>query len=282
MSILSGKKIGFIGGGQMAEAILSGMVKGGLCQESDIYVSDVSKERLAYLKEKYKVNTLENDPARDAGCLKIIDNSDIIILAIKPQYTKSILENVKKGFWRKDQLVISIIGGVKLSFIEGYIMETPVIRVIPNTPMLVNMGASGIALGKNAKGSDGETAMTIFNALGIGYVVDEKLIDAVTSVSGTGPAFAYMFIEAMADGGVEMGLPRAMAQSLAAQTLMGAAKMVLETGEHPGRLKDNVCSPGGATIAGVRALEQGGFRGIIMNAVEAGKVRMEEVGKKAE
>ena len=282
MNMVRGKKIGFIGGGQMAEAILSGMIKGGLGQESDIYVSDISEERLSYLEEKYKVNTLVNDPVRDTGCLKIIDTSDIVILAIKPQYTKSILENLKKGFWRKDQLVISIIGGVKLSFIEDYITETPVIRVIPNTPMLVNMGASGIALGKNAKGSDGETAMTIFNALGIGYVVDEKLIDAVTSVSGTGPAFAYMFIEAMADGGVEMGLPRAMAQSLAAQTLMGAAKMVLETGEHPGKLKDNVCSPGGATIAGVRALEQGGFRGIIMDAVEAGKVRMEEVGKKAE
>ncbi len=282
MSVLNGKKIGFIGGGQMAEAILSGMIKGELCQGSDIVVSDIVEQRLSYLKEKYKINTFEDDCVNDSGCLKIIDHSDIIILAIKPQFIKPILENLKKGFWRKDQLIISIVGGVKLSFIESYITDTPVIRVIPNTPMLVNMGASGIAVGKNAKESHGETALTIFNALGIGYIVDEKLIDAVTSVSGTGPAFAYMFIEAMADGGVEMGLTRAMAQALAAQTLMGAAKMVLETGEHPGRLKDNVCSPGGATIAGVRALEQGGFRGIIMNAVEAGKIRMEEVGKKAE
>lgn len=282
MSQLNNKKIGFIGGGQMAEAILSGMIKAGLCQAECIYVADIAEERLLYLKNKYGVNTFADDSQYDEGCIKIADNCDIIVLAVKPQVSKNILENLQKAFWRKDQLVISIIGGLKLSFIESYIKETPVIRVIPNTPMLVNMGASGISLGRNAKGSDGDIALLIFNSLGIAYVVDEKLIDAVTSVSGTGPAYVYMFIEAMADGGVEMGLTRAMAQALAAQTVMGAAKMVLETGEHPGRLKDNVCSPGGATIAGVRALEKGGFRGIVMDAVEAGKVRMEEVGKKAE
>lgn len=275
-----GKKVGFIGGGQMGEAIIRGLLKAGLCDARDIYVMDILDSRLQYLKESFQVTQSSSD--RGTGYKYLVENCDIIVLAIKPQVLKEVMECLKDIPWTGDKLIISIVGGARISGIEKYVPSVPVIRVIPNTPMLVNIGASGISLGQHAAKEHGNLAMRIFEALGVAYLVPENLIDPITSISGTGPAYVYMFIEALADGGVEMGLSREMAQTLAAQTVMGAAKMVLETGEHPGRLKDNVCSPGGATIAGVRALEQGGFRGIVMNAVEAGKTRMEEVGKKAE
>lgn len=275
-----GKKIGFIGAGQMGGAIISGLLKAGMVEPQDIYAMDIDENRLEYLKKNFQIDNSSSD--KKTGYDYLVKNCDIVLLAVKPQVLKEVLEYVTVSPWREGQLVISIVGGAKTVSIEKYLPKVPVVRVIPNTPMLVNIGASGVSLGSNATAADGEITLQIFRALGIAYLVPEKLIDPITSVSGTGPAYVYMFIEAMADGGVEMGLTREMAQSLAAQTVMGAAKMVLETGEHPGRLKDNVCSPGGATIAGVRALEQGGFRGIIMDAVEAGKVRMEEVGKAAD
>ena len=275
-----GKKIGFIGGGQMGEAIIRGILKAGLAKPGDIYVMDILDSRLQYLKESFQITNSSSD--KSTGYDYLVKNCDIVILAIKPQVLKEVMEYIQNSPWKEKHMVISIVGGGKTTAIEKYLPKVPVVRVIPNTPMLVNIGASGVALGKNAGQQHGDIALHIFRALGIAYLVPENLIDPITSVSGTGPAYVYMFIEAMADGGVEMGLTREMAQTLAAQTVMGAAKMVLETNEHPGRLKDNVCSPGGATIAGVRALEQGGFRGIIMDAVEAGKVRMEEVGKKAD
>lgn len=275
-----GKKFGFIGGGQMGEAIIKGIINAGLCSTEDIYVMDILNSRLEYLKENLCIVNSSSD--RSTGYDYLINNCDIIMLAIKPQSLKEVLESIKNCKWDERHMIISIVGGAKTSTIEKYLEQVPVVRVIPNTPMLVNIGASGLALGKNAVQQHGEIALYIFKALGVAYLVPEALIDPITSISGCGPAYIYMLIEAMADGGVEMGLTREMAQTLAAQTVMGAAKMVLETGDHPGKLKDKVCSPGGSTIAGVRALEQGGFRGIVMNAIEAGKVRMEEVGKKAD
>lgn len=275
------KRIGFIGGGKMAEAIISGIIKAGLYKSDEVYVTDIAIERLNYLKEKYSINTIFGEAKEDSATNELYEKVDIVVLAIKPQFAKSVLLKLKDISKSSDKLIISIMGGVTLSMIESY-LDSAVIRVMPNTPMLVNMGASGIALGKKADKTHSDIAYAIFSALGISYIVDEKLIDPLTSVSGTGPAYTYMFIEALSDGGVLMGLPRELAKTLAAQTVMGAAKMVLETGEHPGKLKDNVCSPGGATIAGVRALEAGAFRGTVMNAVEAGKLRMEEVGKKVE
>lgn len=275
-----GKKIGFIGGGQMGEAIIKGIINARLCIAEDIYVMDILDSRLEYLKENLHIVNSSSD--RGTGYDYLINNCDIIILAVKPQSLKEVLESINNCKWDERHMIISIVGGAKTSIIEKYLEQIPVVRVIPNTPMLVNIGASGLALGKNAVQQHGELALYIFKALGVAYLVPEALIDPITSVSGCGPAYIYMLIEAMADGGVEMGLTRDMSQTLAAQTVMGAAKMVLETGDHPGKLKDKVCSPGGSTIAGVRALEQGGFRGIVMNAIEAGKVRMEEVGKKAD
>jgi pyrroline-5-carboxylate reductase len=274
------KKIGFIGGGQMGEAIIRGLLKAGLFRPEDIYVMDILDSRLQYLKENFQITQSSSD--RNTGYDYLVRNCDIILLAIKPQVLKVVLEYIQDAPWQEKQFIISIVGGGKTSSIEKYLKETPVVRVIPNTPMLVNIGASGVALGKYATEEQGDITLHIFRELGVAFKVSENLIDPITSVSGTGPAYVYMFIEALADGGVDMGLTREMAQTLAAQTVMGAAKMVLATSEHPGRLKDKVCSPGGATIAGVRALEEGGFRGLIMKAVAAGKIRMEEVGKQAD
>ncbi|APM40029.1 pyrroline-5-carboxylate reductase [Clostridium kluyveri] len=276
-----GKKIGFIGTGQMGEAILKGLLTTELFEPDDIYVMDILDSRLQYLKENFGIAHLSSD--RSTAYNYIVDNCDIVVLSIKPQVLKDVVECIKSCNWDKEKhTVISIIGGINTSFIEKYLPEIPVVRVMPNTPMLVNIGASGVAPGKNASKEHAKLVHGMFEALGVSYLVEEKYIDSITAISGCGPAYVYMMIEAMADGGVELGLPREMAQTLAAQTVMGGAKMILDTGEHPGKLKDKVCSPGGSTIAGVRALEQGAFRGTIMNAIEAGKVRMEEVGKKEE
>lgn len=273
-----GKKIGFIGTGQMGEAILRGFLEAGLFEPEDIYVMDILDSRLQYLKENFEISHLSSDENTSYGY--IVDNCDIVVLSIKPQVLKDIAESIKSCNWNKEKhMIVSIMGGITTSFIEKYLPEIPVVRVIPNTPMLVNVGASGIAPGKSASEKHAKLVHDMFKVLGVSYLVEEKHIDSITAISGCGPAYVYMMIEAMADGGVELGLPREMAQTLAAQTVMGGARMVLDTGEHPGKLKDKVCSPGGSTIAGVRALEQGAFRGTIMNAIEAGKVRMEEVGK---
>ena len=274
------KKIGFIGGGQMGAAIIGGLLNAGLFENSDIYVMDILPQRLDYLKSTYNINNSSND--RTSGYQYLADNCDIILLAVKPQSLQEVLHNIENLKWQENHLVVSIIGGAQTSSIEKVLKNVHVVRVIPNTPMLVNIGASGVSRGKFATQQDAERVQGLFSALGVSFIVPEHLIDPITAVSGAGPAYVYMFIEAMADGGVEMGLPRDVAQTLAAQTVMGAAKMVLDTKEHPGKLKDNVCSPGGCTIAGVRALEKGCFRGTIMDAIEAGKVRMEEVGKKAD
>lgn len=275
------KKIGFVGTGQMGEAILRGVLSAGLFEPDDIYVMDVLDNRLQYLKENFKITHLSSD--KNTAYNYIVDNCDIVLLCIKPQVSKDVLKYIKDCNWNKEKhVIISIMGGIKTSFIEQYLPDIPVVRVIPNTPMLVNIGASGVAPGKSASHSHAQLVYDIFKTLGVSYLVEEKFIDPITAISGCGPAYVYMMIEAMADGGVDLGLPREMAQTLAAQTVMGSAKMVLDIDEHPGRLKDKVCSPGGSTIAGVKALEQGAFRGTIMNAIEAGKIRMEEVGKKEE
>ncbi|MEY8000185.1 pyrroline-5-carboxylate reductase [Clostridium sp. Mt-5] len=276
-----GKKIGFIGAGQMGEAIIRGLLHSGLFASDEIYAVDASSSRLEYLKDNLKVCNIASDGKK--GYKYLVDNCDIVVFSIKPQVLKEVLGSLKDLDWdREKQFVISIVGGINTSFIEKYLMDkVPVVRVIPNTPMLVNAGASGVAGGKTASEEHTELTLKIFGALGLTFHVPENLIDSVMAISGCGPAYIYMLIEAMADGGVELGIPRNIAQTLAAQTVMGSAKMVLETGEHPGRLKDNVCSPGGSTIAGVRTLEQGKFRGTVMNAVEAGKTKMEEVAEKS-
>ncbi len=275
---IEAKKIGFIGAGQMGEAIFSGAIKNGI-SPSNIFITDVSFERLEHLKEKYDINALTNDASYYGAC-QVIKNCDVVIFAVKPQFGRELLANVKEAF-TSDKLAISIMGGITLAFLEEHLPNIPVLRVMPNTPMLVCKGIAGIAAGKYATAELSALGVELFNKVGMAYLLPEGLIDPLTSVSGCSPAFVYMFIEALADGGVEKGLPRNMAIKLAAQAVSGAAEMVLQTNTHPGVLKDNVCSPGGGTIAGVHALERGSFRGTVMNAVEASCERMIEVGKKA-
>lgn len=273
-----GQKTVFIGGGRMGEAIFSGLLSNGILKADDLTVLDVYAPRREELEEKYGLHAWDNTPE---NLQKALADAQVLVFAITPQMADPVLRQVAPLLNKAQHTVISIIGGVTLDYLESYIAEAPVVRVMPNTPARVHAGAAGVALGKNATQASGQIALDIFNAVGIAYLLPESLIDPLTSVSGCGPAYAYLFIEAMADGGVEMGLSRDMALKLAAQTLIGAGKMVMETGEHPGALKDNVCSPGGATIAGVHALEQKGFRGAVADAVVAGVTRMREVAEKA-
>lgn len=274
--MLQNKKLGFVGGGQMCEAIFSGALSAGALQAANISITDISAPRLSALREKYGVQTFANNE-EGAGIAALLNHCDIIVLAIKPQHAASALSS--GGAFPSGTLVISIIGGLPLATLEGLLPASPLIRVMPNTPMMVGKGCAGIAAGSRATAEHLALCQALFDAVGSSFVVPENLLDPLTAISGCGPAFAYLFLEALADGGVEQGLPRAMAQQLAAQTLAGAAEMVLQSGSHPARLKDQVCSPGGGTIAGVHALEAGGLRGTVMDAVAASKARMEALGK---
>ena len=277
--MLENKTIGFIGCGQMGGAILSGALASGKVDAGKVFVTTRSAERLSTLEQEYGVHTVVND-GENSGAKAVFRQCDAVILAVKPQYARPILEAVR-GDARPGQLVISILGGVTLALLGEFFPENPCLRVMPNTPMQVRQGVAGIAANARAGQAEQDFAVALFSLVGEAFLLPENLMDALTSVSGCGPAYAYLFIEAMADGAVEKGLPRAMAQRLAAQTLAGSAQMVLQTGKHPGELKDSVCSPAGGTIAGVHALERGAFRNTVMNAVTESCDRMIEVGKKA-
>lgn len=276
MTRLAEKTLGFIGGGQMAEAVLGGILHAKAIPVHRICAADVDANRLSYLSEAYGINIFLNDAA-GTGARSLINACDVVVLSIKPQYLRPLLEAAGSSFDPAKHIVISIVGGAPLKLLESFI-KAPIVRVMPNTPMLVREGAAGLSKGNLCSDADLALAKEIFDLVGESYILPESLIDPLTSISGCGPAYAYMFIEALADGGVEMGLSRETATRLAAKTLLGSAKMVLEGG-HPARLKDNVCSPGGSTIAGVHALEHGKFRGTLMDAVQAGRNRMAEIGK---
>lgn len=272
---LIGKKLGFIGAGKMCEAILAGVLKSGAMGPENIYVCGISPERLAALADTYQVNTARNDDG--SGAIAMAESCDIVVLSVKPQVARQVLAAAAPGFAAKT-LAVSIMGGVTLATLEALLPQSPVIRVMPNTPVQVGCGASGMARGSKTADKHLSLCKALFDAVGESYLLPENLIDPLTAVSGCGPAFGYLFIEALADGGVQQGLPRQLALRLAAQALVGAGQMVLQTGRHPAQLKDNVCSPGGGTIAGVHALEGGAFRGTVMDAVAQAKKRMEELG----
>jgi pyrroline-5-carboxylate reductase len=269
--MLREKKIGFIGGGNMAEAIIKGLLTGGV-PARNIMVAEPIEQRKSYLSEHYGIGTTDNNC--DAAIF-----GDIVILAVKPQTCLEALSALdKKSTERK--LFISIMAGVPTKTIEAELAKIArVVRVMPNTPALVLEAASAIAPGTNATKDDLSLALEIFNLLGTACSVQEKLLDAVTGLSGSGPAYVFTFIEALSDAGVKNGLPRDVATRLAAQTVYGSAKMVLETGEHTAMLKEKVTSPGGTTIAGMHVLEKEGFRGIVMTAVDAATNRSTELGK---
>ncbi len=273
--MLSKKKIGFLGGGNMAEAIVKGLVASNIVGAKNISIADVSTARLDYLRKEYKVGTARNN-------LDVAETSDIVILAVKPQIMEKVLEELRNVNLEK-KLFVSVAAGFPLRTIESILKrdqdkkKVRVIRTMPNTPALVLEGATAITPGTDASKSDLKMAHCLFSAVGKTVEVAEKQIDAVTGLSGSGPAYIFMIIEALADGGVKMGLSREVASTLAIQTVLGSAKLAQQSGEHPGVLKDRVASPGGTTIAGIHALECGGLRAILMDAVETATLRSQEL-----
>ncbi|HTP04703.1 MAG TPA: pyrroline-5-carboxylate reductase [Nitrospirota bacterium] len=266
------KKIAFLGGGNMAEALVKGLIAAGTVTPERILVTDLSPDRLEHLRKTYGIfmHKSNEDAALEAG---------VIILSVKPPVIEKVLGEIATAVDDK-KLVISIAAGIAIAKIERALRDgSRVVRAMPNTPALVLAGAAALASGKNATVDDLAVAQNIFNSVGRSVVVDEKLMDAVTGLSGSGPAYVFMIIDALSDAGVKAGLPRQLALELAAQTVYGAAKMVLETKEHPGKLRDMVTSPGGTTIEGLHALEKGKLRATLMNAVEAATARSKELGK---
>jgi pyrroline-5-carboxylate reductase len=265
-------KIAFLGAGKMASALASGFVRAGLTQPDSIIASDpipASREGFA--------NATGGKAA--AWNVEAAQFARIIIIAVKPdQVAQVLLEVADTLTW--EHLVISIAAGVTLASLEEELPPgTRVVRVMPNTPALVGASASAFALGKSATPEDGETVTKLFSSVGLAFQVKEKLLDAVTGLSGSGPAYVYMMVEALSDGGVACGLPRDVATKLAAQTLLGSARMVLETNMHPGALKDMVTSPGGTTIEGLHELEKAGIRAGLINAVRAATEKARKLGQ---
>jgi pyrroline-5-carboxylate reductase len=262
--------IGFIGAGQMARALARGLVQAGLVKPAQIIAADAVPAAL----EEFVAQT--PDARRALTNRALAEQSEIIALAVKPQQFDAATSDLAGA--TADKLVISILAGVRLARLAAAFPSARLVRVMSNTPALVAHGASAFALGPNATPADAVLVTKLLTSIGRGFQVDEKLLDAVTGLSGSGPAYVYVAIEALADGGVRMGLPRDVALTLAAQTVKGAAEMVLATGDHPGVLKDRVASPGGTTIAGLAALESGGLRAALIAAVETATRRSIELG----
>ena len=263
-------RIGFLGAGQMATALAQGFVQAKLIAAEEIFAFDPYPAALkAFSTHLPGVKAAESNAA-------VMKQAEVLFLAVKPQQVATVLAELKP-IANQEKLFISIAAGVTLATLTTGLGSNRVIRVMPNTPCLVGAGASAYARGAGASGEDAKLVGELLGATGFACELEEKLLDAVTGLSGSGPAFVYILIEAMADGGVRMGLPRAIALELAAQTFLGAAKMV-RGGEHPAVLKDRVASPGGTTIAGLQALEERAVRGALMAAVEAATRRSQELG----
>ncbi len=270
-----GASWGFIGAGKMATALAKGMISAKIVSADSIFAHDPIKLAGEAFASETSASILDSN--RD-----LADRCKILVLAVKPQSVPTVLNDLHSVI-TPDHLVISIAAGISLATLTGLIgHDRRIVRVMPNTPALLGLGASAYSLGKAATHDDDLTVKTCLGSVGLAYRVPEPMLDAVTGLSGSGPAYAYLMIEALSDGGVRMGLPRDISTALAAQTILGAAKMVLETGIHPGALKDQVTSPGGTTIAGLHALERGGLRAALMNAVEAATCRSIELGKSHE
>ncbi|HEU4729676.1 MAG TPA: pyrroline-5-carboxylate reductase [Kofleriaceae bacterium] len=272
MSILATHSIGFIGAGNMAEALIRGLVRGGHVPASRITASGPRRERLDELARSYGIAVTHDNRAVARG-------SGMVVLSVKPQILDKVLVEIGDQL-RPGTLLVSIAAGVDTETLESAVVEgVRVVRAMPNTPALVGAGATAIAPGKHAGPDDLAAAKAMFDAVGITVVLDESHLDAVTGLSGSGPAYIFLILEALSDAGVKVGLSRRNAQLLAAQTVMGSAKMLLETDEHVGRLKDMVTSPGGTAIAGLHTLEQGGLRTTLINAVETATKRARELGR---
>ena len=264
--------IGFLGAGKMATALAKGFVQSKLVEAGQIIASDAAEAACAAFAQSVGARTTAFNP-------DVLSSARVLVLAVKPDQVESVLAEVRDRF-TEDHLLISIAAGVTLARLQAALGEDArIVRVMPNTPALVGAAACGYALGKAATVEDGKLVQQLLSAVGVAYPVKESLLDAVTGLSGSGPAYAFLMIEALSDGGVAAGLPRDVATKLAAQTLLGSAKMVLETSLHPGALKDMVTSPGGTTIEGLHALEKGGVRGALINAVRAAAEKSKKLGQ---
>jgi pyrroline-5-carboxylate reductase len=272
MTVETVARIGFLGAGNMATALARGWLTAGLANAEHVLASDpLATARQAFGAETGLRTTEQNK--------EVVAASDLVVLAVKPQSMASLLAEIRPAVTTR-HIVVSIAAGIRLrQLTDGLGADRRLIRVMPNTPCLVGASASGYAPGDMATAEDIALVDRLLNAVGRGYRLPEHLLDAVTGLSGSGPAFVFVMIEALSDGGVRVGLPRDVATALAAQTVFGSAKMLLETGAHPGVLKDMVASPGGTTIAGLHALERGGIRAALMDAVEAATRRAAELEK---
>jgi pyrroline-5-carboxylate reductase len=269
---LKGKKVGFIGAGNMGEALIRGLVNANVVAPEAIWASDVRLERLKELDSQYGIQLAPDN-------LDVVRQADVVIMAVKPQIMAAVLREIAPVLTRR-KLMISLAAGVSTARIRATLgREVRLIRVMPNTPALVLEGVTAIAKAEGLEADDLDVAGEIFSAVGRVVVLDEELLDAVTGLSGSGPAYVAVVIESLADGGVKMGLDRRTAMTLATQTVLGAAKLLLETGMHPGALKDMVSSPGGTSIAGISALEEGGIRTTFIKAVERATGRSKELGQ---
>jgi pyrroline-5-carboxylate reductase len=264
--------IGFLGGGKMAAALAKGVVSAGLVKAANIRASDpLPAARSAFTQQTGARTTASN--------AEVVQGARVLVLAVKPSHVAELLDEIRP-FVTPGHLLISIAAGVPIARLEAGLGEgARIIRVMPNTPALVGASASAYALGNAATEADAALAQKIFSAVGVAFQLKESLLDAVTGLSGSGPAYVYLMIEALSDGGVAAGLPREVATKLAAQTMLGSAKMVLETGLHPGALKDMVTSPGGTTIEGLHELEKGKVRGVLINAVRAATEKSRKLGQ---
>ncbi|MGA1602087.1 MAG: pyrroline-5-carboxylate reductase [Prochlorothrix sp.] len=263
-------QFGFIGGGVMAEAILSRFVASGSCVPADLWVSDPLEQRRNWLHQQYGVTAVADNAA--------VAQAAVLVLAIKPQVLDQVVPTLALHS-SATPLVLSILAGVPLQRLETAFPQCPVIRVMPNTPATVGAGISAMAAGSQVQAQHVAQARQLLEAIGTVVEVPERLMDAVTGLSGSGPAYVALMVEALTDGGVAMGLPRSIAQQLALQTVRGTAELMVEQDLHPALLKDRVTSPGGTTIAGIGALERSGFRSALMDAVKAATQRSQELGQ---
>lgn len=274
--MLKTKTLGFLGGGNMSDAIIKGLINSSFIEAKKIIASDISQSRLDHLNREYKVKITSNNR-------EVVKKSDIIIVSVKPQVIKKVLSEVHDLAHEK-KLFISVAAGVPINIMEEILFgeqnkKLGVVRTMPNTPSLVQEGVTAISPGTHVTKGEVHIVHRIFEAIGSTIDVEEEQLDAVTGLSGSGPAYIFMIIEALSDAGVKMGLSREVANILTVQTVLGSAKLVRESGKHPGELKDMVTSPGGTTISGLHTMEAGGVRNSLIDAVEIATERSKELGK---
>ncbi len=275
LSPLADKRIGIIGAGAMGRALCHGLVSSSAVPANHILISDPHSDHASRLQDLLGVKVAEGNP-------QVAKYTDIVILAVKPFNVASILDEICESLGRESgkslPLLISIAAGIHISKIEAHLHQpNPVVRAMPNTPAQVNLGACAYARGTHASDEHVIQVSEIFNSIGIALEVPETMMDAVTALSGSGPAYVFLMIEALVDGGVKAGLPREIAHKLASQTVLGAAKMVIETGLHPAQLKDMVTTPAGTTMAALASLEKSGIRAALIEAVEKAAIRSREL-----